>query len=56
MIQHASRRLFWSLLCGASTEVHSPVYIPAARVYAEIELPAYMLEDLEAAKQLQLPV
>ena len=56
MVQHASRRLFWSLLCCASSDVHSPVVIPAARAYVEIEIPLHVVKNTDKAEQLHLGV
>ena len=55
-IQCESRRLFLSMLCGGKkvNKVIPAAHIPRAQAYAEIAMPAYMLQELTEAKDLQL--
>ena len=55
-IQFESRRLFLSMLCGGKkvNKVIPAAHIPRAQAYAEIAMPAYMLQELTEANDLQL--
>jgi len=55
-IQLESRRVFLSLICGAKkvNKVIPAAHIPRGQVYAEIEMPASVLEQLVQAQDSQL--
>jgi hypothetical protein len=57
-IQLESRRVFLSLMCGAKkvNKVIPTAHIPRGQVYAEIEMPASVLEQLVQAQDSQLRV
>jgi len=54
-IQLESRRVFLSLMCGAKkvNKVIPAAHIPRGQAYAEIEMPASVLEQLVQAQDSQ---